>query len=95
MTPLYRSVDVWKRISKARVVRYRCFEDLSSGRFSVQSADFYKIPLDAKEVADSDKQYLELLAEQSPEERAGSFDSLEEAIEAHDKDFATEAEGRP
>ena len=89
---LYRAFDVWKRISKTRVMRYRCFEHLSSGRFSIQSADFYQIPPDPKQVSDLDKQYLELLAEQSPEERSGGFDSIEAAIEAHDKDFAPETE---
>jgi hypothetical protein len=91
--PLYQSVDVWKRISKTRAVRYRCFRDLSSGRFSVQSADFYGIPLDPKQAADLEKQYVELFAEQDPDERAGSFDSLEAAVEAHDKDFVSETEG--
>jgi hypothetical protein len=91
--PIYQAFDVWKRISKARAVRYRCFRELSSGRFSVQSADFHGVPLDPKQVADLEKQYVELFAEQDPDERAGSFDSLEAAIEAHDKDFVSETEG--
>ena len=56
-------------------------------------ADFYGVPLDPKQVADLKKQYVELFAEQDPDERAGSFDSLEAAIEAHDKDFVSETEG--
>jgi hypothetical protein len=91
--PLYQSVDVWKRISKTRAVRYRCFRELSSGRFSVQSADFYNLPLDPKQAANLEKQYMELFAEQDPDERAGNFDSLEAAIEAHDKDFGSGTEG--
>ena len=91
--PQYQSFDVWKRISKTRAVRYRCFKETSTGRFSVQSADFYGVPLDPKHAADLEKQYLELFAEQDPDERAGSFDSLEAAIEAHDRDFLSEAEG--
>ena len=91
--PLYQAFDVWKRISKTRAVRYRCFRDLSSGRFSVQSADFYGVPLDPKRVVDLDKQYVELFAEQDPDERGGRFDSVEAAIEAHDKDFVSETEG--
>jgi len=87
---LYQGLDVWKRVSKTRVVRYRCFKDLSSGEFSVQSADFYRLPLDSKQVSELDKQFLELLSEQSPKERAGSFDSLQAAIEAHDRDFGPE-----
>lgn len=84
---LYRTVDVWRRVSESSIVRYRCFEEVSSRQFSVQSADFYRLPLDLKQVANLDKQYLELLAEQAPDERAGAFGSLEAAIEAHDKDF--------
>src|SRR5947209_19847065 len=87
VTPLYQSFDIWKRISKTRAVRYRCFRELSSGRFSVQIADFYGVPLDPKQAADLEKQYVELFAEQDPEERAGSFDSFEAAIETHNKDL--------
>ena len=35
-------------------------------------------------------QFLELLAEQSPCERAGLYNSLEEAIRAHDAEFVIE-----
>ena len=87
MTPLYQAIDVWKKVSKTRVVRYRCFRNLSSGRFSVQSADFYGVPLDLKQVANLERQHAELFVEQGPDDRASSFDSLEAAIEAHDKDF--------
>ena len=85
---LYEAIDVWRRISKTQLVRYRCFRELSSRRYSVQSADFYRVPWDAKQVVDLDRQYIELLAEQAPEERAGGFDSLEAAIGAHDADFS-------
>lgn len=81
---LYKACDLWKRI--------RCFENLSTGYFSVQSADFYHIPLDPKQVVHLDRQYLELLAEQPPEERAGGFASLQAAVEAHDKDFVGKTE---
>jgi hypothetical protein len=90
--PLYEALDVWKRISKDRAVRYRCFKETSSGRFSVQSADFYKVPINPEQFASLEKQYVELLAEQDPGERAGSFDSLKAAIEAHSKDFRSEKE---
>ena len=89
VTPLYEALDVWKRVSRTRIVRYRCFRELSSGLYSVQSADFYRIPWDAKQVAHLERQYLELLAEQAPDERTSGFDSLEAAIEAHDRDFAS------
>jgi len=90
--PLYQAFDVWKKVSKTRVVRYRCFRNLTSGRFSVQSADFYEVPLEPKQAANLERQYVELFAEQNPDERAGSLDSLEAAIEDHDKDFVSDTE---
>jgi hypothetical protein len=89
MMPLYEAIDVWRRISPKRVTRYRCFKNLSSGRYSVQSADFYQMPFQPKQAANLDRQSAELIAEQSPDERAGSFESIEAAIEAHDRDFGT------
>jgi hypothetical protein len=86
--PLYEAIDVWRRLSPTRVTRYRCFRNVSSGRYSVQSADFYQMPLDSKQAADLERQYLELMAEQAPDERASSFESIEAAIEAHDRDFS-------
>jgi len=62
---------------------------VSSGKYSVQSADFYQLPLDPKQAADRERQFVELMAEQPPEERTGSFESIEAAIEAHDRDFVT------
>jgi hypothetical protein len=77
------------RESSARLARYRCFRDLSSGRYSVQSVDFYTLSLDSKRIEELERQHMELLAEQAPDERGGAFDTLEAAIEAHDKDFAS------
>jgi hypothetical protein len=86
---LYEAYDVWRRVSETEIMRYRCFKAVSSQRYSIQSADFYRLPLDPKQIADLDRQYLELFAEQSPDKRSGSFDSLEAAIAAHDRDFAS------
>jgi hypothetical protein len=85
---LYESVDVWKRVSKSELIRYRCFKNIATNKFSVQSADFYHVPPDSAQVANLEKQYLELLAEQAPDERSeAAFSSLAEAIEAHDREF--------
>jgi hypothetical protein len=84
---LYRSLDVWKRVSTDCIVRYRCVENLSSGLFSVQSKDFYRVPLDPRQIAFLEKQYLELLVEQASDERSGAFETLEVAISAHDEAF--------
>jgi hypothetical protein len=78
---------VWQRRNAFEVVRYRCFQALSSGTFSVQSEDHYHLPLDPKQVADLDKQFLELLFEQSPADRSGAYASVSEAIAAHVESF--------
>jgi hypothetical protein len=85
---LYQAVDVWKRLSETEFVRYRCFKNIATNRYAVQSADFYRLPLDPDQIADLDRQYLELLIEQAPDERSGSFDSIIEAIRAHEAEFA-------
>jgi hypothetical protein len=81
---LYKSIDVWERQDSRTVVRYRCVESLSTGKFSVQSADFYR---DAQESEISDRQFIALLAEDDPAVRAGEYASLSEAITAHKRDF--------
>ena len=87
MTNLYEAISVWRRISATELVRYRCFKNLATAQYSVQSADFYRWPIDPIQSDDLEKQYLELLTEQAPDERIESFQSLAMAIEAHDREF--------
>jgi hypothetical protein len=81
---LYRAIDVWERKDNGTVVRYRCFESLDSGRFSVQSADFYH---DGKSPGLAN-QFVELLTEQDPSKRSGEHATLKAAIDAHNRQFA-------
>jgi len=86
-----RSFDVWRRSESPQgVARYRCFEDLITGMFCVQSYDFYPLSITTKGMAESDKQFVELLIEQSPFERSGSFESIDAAIADHDSTFSEE-----
>ena len=85
---LFRAINVWQRISAVEVARFRCFQSLVTGKYSVQSEDHYHLPLDAKQVASLETQFLEMLAEQSPAERSAGHDSLSEAISAHRESFA-------
>jgi hypothetical protein len=82
-----RSFDVWRRNGQNGLTRYRCFEDCSSHRFCVQSADFYKEPISAERIAQLEKQYIELLLQDSPFNRSGAFPTIEEAIADHDASF--------
>lgn len=82
---LYRQIDVWERSDGKKLVRYRCLESLNTGKFHVQSADFYR---DGKDLAGSDRQFCELLAEEDPARRSEGYDTLANAIAAHKRDFS-------
>jgi hypothetical protein len=84
---MYRAIDVWKRRSGTEVIRYRCFEVLSDGKFCVQSADFFQLPLINQKFDRLDRQFVELLIEEDPDVRSPAYPSLEEAIRMHDAEF--------
>jgi len=86
---LYEAIDVWRRISDHELVRYRCFRNLQTSKYSVQSSDLYKFPLDQNRANFVERQFLELFAASSPDERALGFDTLPEAIEAHERAFGS------
>jgi hypothetical protein len=83
----YKAIDVWSRKDEGAVVRYRCFQLLPDGGYSVQSADYYKAPFRDTQSAQHEKQFLELLSEESPKMRSRLFPTLIEAISAFDRDF--------
>jgi hypothetical protein len=87
---MFESINVWKRDSVNSLILYRCFRNLATGRFSVQSADFYRLPIDADRVGFLERNYVQLLADLSPEERSSSFATLVEAIEEHEREFRVE-----
>jgi hypothetical protein len=87
MKNLYQAIDVWKRLEGTTAVRYRRFECPQSKRFSVQSADFYRLPLDGKQVSLVDSQFVELFIAQEPSKRSTENSRLEETIAAHDQSF--------
>jgi hypothetical protein len=82
-----RRHDIWRRLSDRRAVRYVCFEALGDGLFSVQSADFFGFPVDARVLRYQEDQAIELFIETDPVERGSVFASLDEAIAAHDAEF--------
>jgi hypothetical protein len=88
---MFKAIDVWKRVSESRAVNYRCFQSLATGKYSVQSADFYAIDADKAAAELHERRHVELLIEQAPDERSGSYDTLEQAIEAHDTAFGNES----
>ena len=92
MSKMYRELSVWKRIDGKTAVRFRCFEDLDSHLFGVQSADFHTLPLKAEVAANSDRQFIELLMEIEPAERCSWHTSLLDAIAAHEESFRSMAQ---
>jgi hypothetical protein len=89
---LYRRHIIWRRIRSDQAVRYVCFEALHDGRFSVQSCDWYSLPIKRETIRQHDDQAVELFIETDPVERNGSFASLAEAIQSFDVNFENHAD---
>ena len=87
---MLRTIDVWKKIDDTTAIRYRCFQRLSDNGYCVQSADYYYLPINEEQVKNLDRQFLELLIEEPPDERSTVYQSLEEAIVMYDKEFEDE-----
>jgi hypothetical protein len=85
---MFKAIDVWKRVDERTAVRYRCYQSLETLRYSVQSADFYRLPLDETQATGLCSQSIELFIEQAPDQRSSAFDTIEQAIAAHDRSFA-------
>lgn len=81
-------IMVWKTIDNASAVRYACLRDLTKDQFAVQSADFFRLPLNANPNEGFARQFAELFIEVPPRERCLWFDSLEEAIGQHESEFS-------
>ena len=84
---MYLALDVWDRMDDAHAVRFRCFQNLRTGKFSVQSSDFYSLPIDKSRADILEYQHAELFIQSPPEERGGGFDTLGAAIKDHMEKF--------
>jgi hypothetical protein len=83
----YKAIDVWSRKDEGTIVRYRCFQLLPDGGFSVQSADYYNAPFRDAQPEQHEKQFLELFLEEAPELRSPMLPTIIEAIRPFDRDF--------
>ncbi len=88
MNELFKEVRIWRRPSDILAIRYSCLEEVISGKYAVQSADFFRVPLEKSQFQQFEQQFVELFIEISPLERCDWFNSLEDAIASHDKDFS-------
>ena len=87
MARLFVDLKVWRRDVDGVAVLYRCLRDDETGRYAVQSADFFRLPVDGARIESSDRQFVELLIEQSPLERCEWHPSVAAAIAAHERAF--------
>jgi len=83
---LYRYIPVWRR-QEGGAKLYRCFEVLSLGKFVVQSVDHFHPGSAREHRLQLEDQFLELLLEQGPAERATAMPSIEEAIQCFEAAF--------
>lgn len=90
MEKLYKSISVWRRINNTSAIHFNCLENMYSKKFAVQSADFFYLPITEDQIISFEKQYLELLIETPPDERCEWFESLEDAIAAHNRGFSND-----
>ena len=56
-------------------------------KYSVQSADYFQVPVSLEQIAHNRLQKLELFIECDPGERSGRFPTAEAAIEDFDRSF--------
>ena len=80
----YKHVDMFERSTDGAIRRFRCLYDVESQKYCVQNADMLYRDSD---LAQLDRLFIELLSEVSPNERAQFFETVEEAIENHKKQF--------
>lgn len=85
---LFEQINVWRRGVSGESICYRCFRILSSGGYCVQSADYYYSSAELNN-PQHERQFLELLTEQEPDERSGSYATLMEAIDAFEREFSS------
>jgi hypothetical protein len=86
MNTLYREIVIWRRNSDVEAVRYSCFENLETGRFCVQLADFIQLPINDEQAHHQQRNRVELFVE-GQLESCDWHGNLKAAIEAHDAMF--------
>jgi hypothetical protein len=85
--PLFRRIEIWRRMSPDRALRYNCVQHLQTGEFRVCTADSVEPGASFNE--EQARYFVENILDSDDEgrERQGWFGSLEAAIFAHDEAF--------
>lgn len=84
---MFKTITIWKRLDDTKALCYRCFQRLTDGKFCVQSADYYYLPIREEQVRMLERQFLELFLEEAPDSRSLLYPTLEEAIASYDAEF--------
>jgi hypothetical protein len=92
---LFRSIPVWHGVSRESAVLYECLESLTTRLFTVWVATPVRLPLDGLPVTFPTPSFVERFIEHDdalaePDEQTEWFATLQEAIEAHRRDFDDE-----
>jgi len=87
---MYFACDIWRRVADGTVARYRCFQVLPKGGYCVQSKDVYDARATPGLAAQHERQFIELFGEEAPDSRTRVYETLDEAIREHDREFAGE-----
>jgi len=84
----YQEIRVWKKTEEDVAVRYLCLLDISTGKYRVQSADFFRLPVTADQLSFFESQVVELFIETSSRDIDDWQSTIERAIEMHEKNFS-------
>ena len=85
---LFKEINVWRLAEGGGLIRYRCFENLTNNRFQVRNADFFKEPVTQEELDGRDAYFYDFLADALADGASEEYESLEKAIQTHEKDFS-------
>ena len=88
MSILYKQVFVFERQDNEIIIRYCCYESLSTGMFYVQNADFIRHPFTENTMPEFHTQSIELFTAEDISKRTEGFASLSDAIVNHKTQFS-------
>ena len=85
---LFKEISVWRRIDDNTLLQYRCLQVIPNGGYFVKSSHFYREPIDREQIYQTQFYFLDgMFGDALLEIPKETFDTLEEAIAQHDKDF--------
>lgn len=85
---LYEFIEIFETIDEKTIKRYKLLKDLLNSKFAVHTADFIYDRDDLQSQIDYlNKNMIEAMFYSGDKEHLTFHSSIEEAIEAHDKEF--------